>query len=345
MTPTWTRVIARCSVVALAACGAAHEPPGVDPRAFVDERWGLATPEGHGDALDALMLAVRQDACAVGPRAAEGAYAAADDALIDQLVRLSEELCAAGVSGAPLSLDPLTRRRLDVAPGARVRGEGYLLLGEQGDDAVNVRLVGVSASPACVAPVDGAPSLRVRLMERQPLQLESLVNTELRVEYPDGSLECVAASESAPSIGGAPGLYRVWAIGSERVDVRLRADRRATPGQLVVSPGGPPVEVRVSVPRTSEPATAVLGEWCAGFVSGSPTTTMLLRESGYVAVSFRADAGDGVLVVEGEGETHCNDDADGLDPAIRRHLGAGTWRVYVGTFTANRAIEGTLRVE
>ena len=344
MTPTWIRAIARCSVVALAACGAAHEPPGVDPRAFVDGRWGLATPEGQGDALDALILAVRQDACAVGPRAAEGAYAAADDALIDQLVRLSEELCAAGVSGAPLSLDPLTRRRLDVAPGARVRGEGYLLLGEQGDDAVNVRLVGVSASPACVAPEDAVPSLRVRLMERQPLQLEGLINTELRVEYPDGSLECVAAGESAPSIGGAPGLYRIWAIGSARVDARLRADRRATPGQLAVSPGGPPVEVRVSVPRTSEPARLCLNSGARGRVRFADDHDAAARERirGGVVPCGR---GGRVLVVEGEGETHCNDDADGLDPAIRGHLSAGTWRVYVGTFAANSAIEGTLRVE
>lgn len=345
MTPTWIRAIAACAIVALAACGAAHESPGVDPRGFVDGRWGPATPELRDNALDALMLAVRQDACAVGTRAAEGVYAAEDDGLIALLVRLSEELCAAGISGAPLSLDPLTRRRLDVAPGAQVQGDGYLLLGQQGDGAVSIRFAGVSASRACVAPVDVAPSLRVRLLERQPLRLEGLGNTELRVEHPDGSVECFAAGESAPSIGGAPGLYRVWAIGSERVDARLRADRRATPGQLVVSPGGPPVQIRVSVPQTSEPATALPGQWCTGFVAGSPTTTMQLRESGYVAVSFRADAGDAVLVLEGEGETLCNDDADGLNPAVRGHLSAGTWQVYVGTFASNRAIEGTLRVE
>lgn len=109
-------------------------------------------------------------------------------------------------------------------------------------------------------------------------------------------------------------------------------DDETTPshGTVQVGPGLPEVNV-IAMSGGPVDATAVYGRNCRGFLPNVPSFLMEVTQTSRVHVSCMSDA-DTTLVVTGYGFTICNDDTDGLNPAIEWELPSGAYRVYVGSY-------------
>lgn len=69
---------------------------------------------------------------------------------------------------------------------------------------------------------------------------------------------------------------------------------------------------------------------CVGQIDSTPDHVMTLSSSfSYLKVSATSNA-DTSLVIKGPGGTRCNDDTNGLDPAISGSWGAGRYEIYIG---------------
>lgn len=354
MIPTWSRARlsrGRCGIAGLVvlwggvACSAPHDAPGIDPREYVTSEWsGGAAPGGSGG-VNALVQALRTDACTVRARVLAGDAEGEDDAMVRELVRLGHELCSAGVGGAPLSLDPLDRRTLVLSDDATIVGEGYALLDRPPEEALGFSIRRVLDDGRCDTPPATAEPVALRLMSAERLWVRGLDAGQLRVRDPSGAVRCADAADEGLLVGGTPGRYDVWLVGEEgRARVEVGRSDDAAGGFLAFTPGDPERLVPVSVPLTTEPAPSPPGTWCTGFVTREPTVSLLMRAPGFVNIELNASDADPVMVVSGQGDTYCNDDYYGLNPAVQTHLDQGEWDIYIGTYGANRSVEGTLRI-
>lgn len=78
-----------------------------------------------------------------------------------------------------------------------------------------------------------------------------------------------------------------------------------------------------------------LGNNCAGYIANAPDYTINFQGRGRVPLELSAHShADTTLVVSGpNGRVHCNDDSNGLNPALSIHNPqAGQYAVWVGTF-------------
>jgi hypothetical protein len=105
-------------------------------------------------------------------------------------------------------------------------------------------------------------------------------------------------------------------------------------GEVIWSPGQDPASVVVLA------AGAMPADWldsaCAGYISSSPSTRLILRTGGDVSIAAGADE-DLTLAVRGpDGSITCNDDgAGGVNPGIQiNDAAAGAYDIWVGSYNA-----------
>lgn len=81
-------------------------------------------------------------------------------------------------------------------------------------------------------------------------------------------------------------------------------------------------------------AAQAYGNGCAGDIANTPDHTLTVTSGVDLSISVRADSGvDATLVVVGNGRKGnllCNDDSNGLDPAVSGYLAPGVYEIYVG---------------
>ncbi len=81
-------------------------------------------------------------------------------------------------------------------------------------------------------------------------------------------------------------------------------------------------------------AAQAYGSGCAGDIASTPDHTLTVTSGVDLTISVRADSGvDATLVVVGggrKGNLLCNDDSNGLDPAVSGFLAPGVYEIYVG---------------
>ena len=91
------------------------------------------------------------------------------------------------------------------------------------------------------------------------------------------------------------------------------------------------------------------GVACAGFVTGQPDVIVQFDEmEGFLRFAFRpsADGADATLVInDGQGNWHCNDDASGLNPVVDiANAVPGQYDIWIGSYNSTDRIPGQLLV-
>lgn len=91
------------------------------------------------------------------------------------------------------------------------------------------------------------------------------------------------------------------------------------------------------------------GVACAGWVTAQPDVIVNFDEmSGFLRFAFRPnnDGEDATLVInDGQGNWHCNDDASGLNPVIDlADAPPGQYDIWIGSYSASENIAGQLLI-
>jgi len=96
-------------------------------------------------------------------------------------------------------------------------------------------------------------------------------------------------------------------------------------------------------------STSNAGAGCAGWVTGQPDVIVHFEEMyGFLRFAFRpgTDGEDATLVInDGQGNWHCNDDASGLNPVVDlANAPPGQYDIWIGSYNSEDRISGQLLV-
>ena len=191
--------------------------------------------------------------------------------------------------------------------------------------------------------------------ERLEIRAMSDEDTTLVVVGPDGEIACNDDTHGLnPAVVFAPaagGNYAVW-VGTydDRGDASarllfaaasdafgLRATAEPAAGRHVLTAGD---SVELDLALVGMAAAWELNANCAGQIDPSRPDAVIGLEADQGQLQLRATSQtDTTLVVVGpDGRYHCNDDADGLDPAVTVHAApAGDYAVWVGSYHGGTA--------
>ena len=227
---------------------------------------------------------------------------------------------------------------------------------------------------ACQGLLPHAPSARVRLDADGPLALRAESETDLVLvaRLPDGGWMCSDDAEGPnPGIqidGAQRGDLTVW-VGtyspSDAADAVLTLEAGTVDAPPPPPPfgsgggtaGGPPFvaavysgglspeapqrtlqlsgpRVRANVLVAGDVENPLEGAACVGYLTTEPSAAVDVAEGG--ALSVRAfSATDAVMVVRTPGgDWFCSDDAEGTEPEVLLDGEAGTYSVWLGTFSS-----------
>lgn len=122
----------------------------------------------------------------------------------------------------------------------------------------------------------------------------------------------------------------------------------STYGDAELSPGFDPDPNITAVVSGGPIDTAYLGGSCIGFASSPPDVTLFYGDGGaYLRIYFEPDveSDSGLVVVDPDGFTFCNDDFSGLNPAIEfENPAAGQYDIWVTSLDPDEFVEGALGI-
>lgn len=204
------------------------------------------------------------------------------------------------------------------------------------------------------------------------IAVQSRGDTVLVVHGPDGWRCNDDGEDHNPSLGGSfsPGTYRVWIASYDGDYYDYRLSLRTRRGSSAPPQSDPP---RVELDRDAQEGSyegaiasaAQLAEGlalygrpggdvdletlgrtrtgpCDGFAQEAPQHVITLTEE-MAQLAFEVDADvDTTLAIHGPGGWRCNDDGEGLNPALADRFRAGTYRIWVGTYRLDDVGEYTL---
>jgi hypothetical protein len=119
-------------------------------------------------------------------------------------------------------------------------------------------------------------------------------------------------------------------------------------GNVTLSPGFMPDPHSVSV--TSGGSLAVdnmnLGSGCVGYAAAEPDFILhMTGGSGMLRFWVVGDGDTGLVINDGSGRWHCNDDSHGLNPEVTIHNPpSGQFDVWVTSYSSGESISGTLHI-
>lgn len=239
--------------------------------------------------------------------------------------------------------------------------------GVSGGD-VDVRYLGSTSDGPCVGYATVLPDHVLYLDRPEDLELvvRSNGDTTLVVQGPDGWRCNDDAIGSDPAIEGrfSAGLWRVW-VGSYspgHADYRfdILPQGASTPPSPPPVPTPPPTAALDPAATTCDHDALTLGAHdlaagivtegrpggsvdmsylgstldgpCVGYADARPDHILTLTDRVDDLALVATGSVDTTLVVHGPHGWRCNDDAEGLDPAIAGSFPPGTYRVWVGTW-------------
>ena len=338
--------------VALTACGGAV---GVDPRGLVEAEAPAEMAVADDGFLERLVAHAANQVCAVPGVIAtrQNSYDDEVEHFVRALDQVSRALCEAGASGihAGWSADGSP----EILPGAEVLVEdSVLVIGEAWDGAaIGVEGTAGRSSVACGGRVRSEPDLTL-FSSGGPITLTldgQAGESFIWVRAADGSDICSNVESDDPrmiTFAPASGPQRVWvgATDSELGDWELQVSRADHESRQWTPGAGTSVSVEVAIGQFTTPVpTDNHYQYCTGFIGTEPTLVVEVREPGYGMIEVDAP-GDSVLYVEGpDGTVLCNDDYYDTNAGVSAYFEPGTWRVYVGSFSAGAAFSGTLYLD
>lgn len=238
------------------------------------------------------------------------------------------------------------------------------------------------SGPACTGSLPTRPSLAVALDAQGPLALRATAELDLvlAARLPDGTWMCSDDADGTnPGIqidGAQRGTLTVWVgtfgpEGEATATVTLAEGtvERTVPdfgGLDDPGPSGVPFtpgtyagsglevdaplqtlrldgrRVRANVAVAPDLANPVAGDACVGFVTARPSAAVDAAEDGPLSISAFS-ATDAVMVVRTPaGDWFCSDDADRTEPRVDLDGAAGTYAVWLGTFSRGTEAQMTL---
>lgn len=341
-----------------AACASTSRLPGtIDPRSLAvsaSDGSGGHEPDVADQVLTDILRRMRVETCAVS------AAVATRDTLVDpgteaEIRRLdvfSRLLCDAGVHEVDARWAADGAIEVRGPDDGEIAADGALFIFDGFESWSAAGVATAAEQPACGGAVALRPDLTLYSVDGGPasLTLEAADGGFVSVGYADGGDDCVDVVEGAATVPVPPGeVVRVW-VGTrgEPVDWRARVESSGARGRsthALTWSWGSPFDMPVYVGPYFESPESNDYTWCSGFVSEEPTARVYVPEEGYGFISVHSDA-DPVLVVRGPGgEVLCNDDYDGLDPAVDAWFSRGDWEVWVGSFSSGVEFEATLSFE
>ena len=78
---------------------------------------------------------------------------------------------------------------------------------------------------------------------------------------------------------------------------------------------------------------------CVGYIGDVPTMTVLLRTGAQAEVTVESQADPVIVMVGPSGQVFCNDDYNGLNPGLFETFEAGSWDIYVGSYSPSDPIQ------
>lgn len=145
-----------------------------------------------------------------------------------------------------------------------------------------------------------------------------------------------AAAAAALSFAAAPAYAQ-----------RVNAGGEGTYGRVTLHAGFTPDPYSVSVSAGGAVDASTLGEGCVGQLPQRATFTLNYRANDEWPLYISATSdGDAVLAVRApNGQWSCNDDNDGLNPAVSfADPRAGRYQIFVGTYGGSDAIPAMLHI-
>ncbi|TXD38464.1 caspase family protein [Lujinxingia vulgaris] len=202
------------------------------------------------------------------------------------------------------------------------------------------------------------------------LGVNSQADTSLIIRRPDGSFVCNDDTHGLnPRISGTfgPGTYQIYvgslASGNPSYDLYASelsygvpspgAAPTPTPGgsyqRFSLSPGfSPDPAVGSGTAGGSRDASSLGGSPtgpCAGNIDTSPDHRVTLQSSfSYLKFSASSPIDTSLVILGPGGSRYCNDDSDGLDPAIEGAFPAGEYEVYIGKVGTSDSASYTLEI-
>jgi hypothetical protein len=102
-------------------------------------------------------------------------------------------------------------------------------------------------------------------------------------------------------------------------------------GPITVGPGQAPT-TRSGVAGGPIDAAQRYGGPCVGFIPDQPQLTIEMVQDGRLTVEASSD-GDLTMVLSGRSGIFCNDDFNGLNPALSENVAAGSYQVWLGEYS------------
>ena len=277
----------------------------------------------------------------------EGTYTPLDVATVpDVRLSISAESASAEVSVAPVAANPVQgdacRGYVETAATAAVSlsGDGPFALSASAEPDLTLTVRTPSGGWLCSDDADGLnPGIQIDAPE--PGDYLVWVGT-----FGDPSFSDEASATTA-TLTAAPGEIVVSGGFGEPSFGRPDTQTEGTYDGAEIRAGGAAVTVELSAGDTVAEERILVGgpvlnpvdgAACQGFVSERPTMEVEATGAG-IEASAMSDTDDLTLVVLApDGTWTCSDDADGRNPRVQTTGGAGTYSVWVGTFS--RRAEG-----
>ena len=179
------------------------------------------------------------------------------------------------------------------------------------------------------------------------------LNAGVRIEDPESGRYLIWAGELGPRGSRESGVLSVSEIGFGGVDNRLdvTAPARFGSGRLEAGFLPDPFELDLEAGGPSD-ADQGLGEavvaegFCAGYVTREPSYELTFEAgSSPLYISAVSDTDTTLVVNAPDGAWYCNDDDDGLDPAVEfSDPQSGVYDIYVGRYSDGEPAPATLLI-
>ncbi len=117
--------------------------------------------------------------------------------------------------------------------------------------------------------------------------------------------------------------------------------RQAAPqfGTLAAADAPASLDIRAGGPDRN----AIPGSGCSGFIRNNAPVATVTHTGGLLSIYVTSSTDTTLLVADPSGRWQCSDDANGSNPGVTFSTGpAGTYTVWVGTFSPDEAAEARL---
>ncbi len=348
----FTMTVASALVAGAIGCGGASD--GLVDAASLTAH--VAGPTESGDAgrfLSALVDVFDHETCAVrvivGTRTV--LYDERTEAQIAWLSEMAHDMCTAGVHAVSAGYDELGEPEITLGDRGRARGDGvtFAVATAQPWTFEGNAWTEVGRS-TCGGTLPAQRDHTVRILDDGFLvvEVEGDGVFPVAIERDSGVEICPTRIQAEPAgvvwLNG-PGEWDVYVASSDGARGAWDA-RVSTPDDVEGHSNGTTgfIEQTVQVGPYTREAWTDFG--CTGYIGWAPTLTYWLPASVSLDVEVDGDANsDPVLVLVGpNGQVRCNDDFDGLDPALYGVEGEGTWEIYLGTYGSNETFSAALRI-